>query len=199
MEVSPLDIKGESGDEQYGKDTPYAMFEIFSLSFDVGGTTSNTNEQTIKKNGETFKFKLPPAQNVHKSSANDPETRKGKITVSKAIDLSSPDLFRYCCEKKPIDWAIILIREAGEDAGDGLCTDNPWLRLELTKVHVTDFSWDLDPGASGDEANKTEKLVLEFETIMIFYSRQQLLGGHDSAKTNRWNFAKGDASVDPIR
>jgi type VI secretion system Hcp family effector len=171
MEVSPMDIWGESGDQEYGAGTPYGMFEVFNVSFG----TRNTGWES--EGG---------------ASSQDPETRYGTVSINKAIDKSSPDLFRYCCAKTVMDWAIIYIREAGES------NKNPWLRLEFRDVIVTSFTWDIDPGGSGDDLNKAEKLDLEFHTMYVKYWHQTPSGEHPEEKHGMWNFADQNGSVTPV-
>jgi type VI protein secretion system component Hcp len=212
MEVAPLDIVGESGDIAVGKDTPYAMFEIFSVDFETGSShSSKTSESTTVKgkDGQSFKVNVnvPTAQTPTKSSAENQQDRAGHITIHKAIDYASPDLFRYCCENaksdsdKKIAWAIIYIREAG-GATKAEDIDNPWLRIELTNVRITHFSWDLDPGGGADELNKTEKIDFEFDKMMVYYYQQQKTGLHSAGdkeqKINQWNFADQNANVAPL-
>src|SRR5262249_32692320 len=101
MEVSTYDISGESGDVSYGQDTDYAMFEIASLEFETGATSSDDKNKGKKDAGNKKQQQQQhPTPNSSSSTANDQDTRKGKITVTKSIDYASPDLFRYCCEKK---------------------------------------------------------------------------------------------------
>jgi type VI protein secretion system component Hcp len=203
MEVAPLDIVGESKDTAFGKDTPYEMFEIFSVDFEVGTSDKTTDVSTTKGKDGQIKVNLNQraARTPVKSTSDHKHNEPGRISIHKAIDYSSPDLFRYCCENgkvgsdKKIAWAIIYIREAGGDPKGG---DTPWLRIELTNVRITHFGWDLDPSGGGDELNKTEKIDFEFDKMMVYYYPQQKTGTHEPYKVNQWNFADQNADVAPI-
>lgn len=172
MEISPMDIWGESGDKSYGLHTPYGMFEVFNIQF------TQTNAGFDSTDG---------------ASSPDSDTKFGKIGLSKAIDYSSPDLFRYCCNKTVMDWAILYVREAGDQSAQ------PWLRVELTKVMITNFAWNLEPGGAGDELNKTEQIELEFQKLLMAYSIQDPTGQHDGEKQGMWNYADQNGKVDPIK
>jgi len=196
MEVSTWDIVGESGDREYGQSTDYQMFMVFNIEF--GHTAEDKSKAlSLPKGGpnskgvDTRALMAALAQQGN-SSAVDDKTDKGTITVSKSIDYASADLFVYCANKKPMDWAIIYLRESGEES------THPWLRLEFTKVYVKDFKWSLDPGASGEEAMKAETLTFEFEKIMIKYYPQESTGKHQPMKMGFFNYVQPGDTVAEI-
>jgi type VI protein secretion system component Hcp len=170
------------------------MFEISSLEFNVGDTSSQKDK---KKDDSNSKKDGKHTGSSDQSSVRNPDTGRGTITITKSIDYSSPLLFRYCVDKKlndeqPIDWIIVYCKEAGDDSGD------PWLRLEFREVGVTSFTWDLDPAANAEEAVKMEKITFSFETMRIYYAQQLGTGKHKAPMTNFWNFAKPNEDVAPI-
>src|SRR5262249_9366358 len=195
MEVSTWDIVGESGDREYGQTTDYQMFQVFNIEF--GHTAEDKSKATsLPKSGPNSKgvdtrALLAQLAQSHASAVDD-KTDKGTITVSKSIDYASPDLFVYCANKKPMDWAIIYLRESGEES------THPWLRLEFTKVYVKDFKWSLDPGASGEEAMKAETLTLEFEKMLIKYYPQTKTGEHKAMKMGYFNYVQPGDTVAEI-
>jgi type VI secretion system Hcp family effector len=196
MEVSTWDIKGESGDKEFGADTSYEMFQVFNIEFshtaeDKSKALSLPKGGPNSKGVDTRALMAALAQQSH-SSAVDDKTDKGQITVSKSIDLASPQLFVYCANKKPMDWAIIYLRESGEE------NTHPWLRLEFTQVYVKDFKWSLDPGASGEEAMKAETLTFEFEKMMIKYYPQESTGKHQPMKMGFFNYVQPGDTVAEI-
>ena len=170
MEVEPDEIWGESLDQTYGDSSPCGSFEIFTVGFETG-TTDSGGDKLTGTDSQGKKITLKGQQkNAKMASSNDGEAAKPQISVEKPIDKSSPFLFRYCCEQKPFKWAVIYIREAGEESSI------PWLRMEFQKLKLIKFTWEIDPGAGGDETNKSEKLLFEFETMSITYSEQDPTG-----------------------
>jgi type VI protein secretion system component Hcp len=201
MEVAPMEIWGESGDKEYGDKTAYGMFEVFSISFQTGDTSSHAGTM-VGKDSQGKKITLQNTNNTQQKAGppqDAGDNRVGKLTFEKPIDKSSPFLFRYCCEKTVMPWAIIYIREAGEEPAPGASTI-PWLRIEMQQVKIIDFSWDIDPGAGGDEVNKAEKIQFSFDTMLVCYSEQSIRGRHEqvSSATNMWNFADQTGEVPAI-
>ena len=201
MELAPLDITGESGDEKYGQKSAYGMFEIFSLEFtETPEDKTAAAFRTLASNSkpqDQRSMQLAAAalalqqRSQSQSTATDSATKKGTITITKSIDYASPDLFRYCVNKGKLEipWAIISVREAGEES------EYPWLRIELQTVQVHDFRWSLDPGAGGEKA---ETVTFEFQKILIFYYQQEAAGTHMPKKTAGFNYNDQNDKVDPI-
>ena len=190
IEVAPMDIWGESGDETYGGKTDYGMFEIFSMSFDTGHKDVDTSQGiTVTDAGKKLKVNAPGMNKGGTGTANDPDTRRGEMTVEKGIDYASPDLFRYCCSKKLMKWAILYVREAGEE------NKNPWLIVELQNVNVSQFTWTLEPGGDAESANRAERVTFQFDTMLIRYYQQQATGTHKPMRTGSWNFADQNDKV----
>jgi type VI protein secretion system component Hcp len=191
MEVSTIDIVGESGDESYGEHTPYGMFEIASMNFSHGESAPDEDAAKPKTGG------VNPPQGGGPAALGTKDKKKtnvGEVTIEKAIDKSSTWLFLHSVNKElMMDWAIIYTREAGDPNA------TPWLRLEFRKVRVTHFEWSLDPGGGGEESMKTEKVTFSFQTMLINYYPQMSTGAHDpKLMTASWNFNEPKASVDPI-
>jgi type VI protein secretion system component Hcp len=205
MELSPPgELIGESGDICSGKDTPYQMFEISSFEFETGGKSGTKNEIKVPgPDGKNQKIKLP-GKTGGAPTGTDPKTDAPKFTITKSIDSSSADLFRYCCEnsfgkdensEKKIEFAIVTIRKAGgdRDMKDADDRERIWLRLEFRKLKVVEFKWDLDPDASGEAAMKRETVSFEFDWMEIRYWPQQPDGTLGLLKSKSWNFADANA------
>jgi len=127
MEMSPWAVEGESGDKAWGEGTEYGMFEITSLQFNVGDTTSQMDDSDPETDGSHSRSQRGSGKRhgSGQSMAKHGETSGGEITIEKAIDQTSPVLFRHCVEKgqpgsqgnKKIAWAVVYLREAGESSG----------------------------------------------------------------------------------
>jgi type VI protein secretion system component Hcp len=210
MEVSTWGIIGESGDESYGEKTDYQMFEISSLEFSQ--TTEDPSANLLKhltkgaKGGKGVDLKaLASLSGTGNPGATDEKTKKGTVTVTKAIDKSSPDLFRYCTNldesgknKLKFDWAVVYIRKAGDPG-------RPWLRIEFTGnppdggVFVTDFKWSVDPDAAGEEAMKAETVTFQFDRVLIKYYKQDASGQIlPDFTTSHFNYADPTAGVEEL-
>lgn len=199
MEVSSLSIKGESGDKAWGKETPYAMFEIANFSFEYGDPTPKdaTAATAAGAPGQPGKKPQTPPPRAA-PAAGDVGKTSGKMTIQKSIDYASPDLFRRCCESQEdkkkglINWAILYFREAGDT------TKTPYLQIEFRKLQVATFEWDLDPAEGGEAAGKVEKIAFNFETMLIKYAQQARTGTHLPTAMGMWNFAKHSIDVKEI-
>jgi type VI secretion system secreted protein Hcp len=197
MELSTYAIMGETSDVLYGR-SDFGGFEISSIDFHVGATASAATKTVTtkdKKTGNTVTVQVPDGSSAKTAASGDQDTRKGEVTITKSIDQSSAALFQRCCEKKKVTWGILTIREPGDNP-DG--PRNPWLTLELRELSIKDFSWDVDPAASGDEAMKMEKITFEFEQMYIRYQRQDPSGLHKAKSVGSWDFAKSVVHVAEI-
>ena len=191
MEVSSLKIEGESGDVQFGKDTNYGMFEIASFEFNVGDTSSAT-ANSAPASGSTNAKAVPNKTTPSASAGGDQETGKGSFTIKKSIDYASPSLFRRCCHKIAISWAVITFREAGD------YTREPWLMLEFRELLMKTFNWNIEQTATAEDSMQMETITFEFEGMLIYYQQQKRDGSHAPMQTGSWDFAKHQVHVDPI-
>src|SRR5438045_195773 len=94
MEVSTYQIMGETGDEVFGR-KDYGGFEISSLDFHTGATAkSGKNKVTTQKgkDGTVTKTVTKDDAKTNTPAGDDQDTRKGEITITKAIDKASPAL-----------------------------------------------------------------------------------------------------------
>lgn len=195
MELSTYSVTGEAGDAEYGQRTDYGMFEIANFDFEVGEAPPDDNDAKAKlgkdKDGNP-KIIQPKTKTTARGSKDPKDPHKGKFKIKKSLDSGSPALLRYCCDKKVIAWAVILVREAGDE------TKTPYLHLEFRRLQVDSFSWDLDPAESGEGASKMETVGFVFDTILITYSQQKSTGLHEPMKSIGWNFADQNDEVDPL-
>lgn len=220
MEIQDPDTWGETYDKRYGYDDAAASrmkggFEIFSFEF--GEVPDNTEDDDLEK-------QLNAAEKARRDGKPVPKIRKKKrkggkdehqyplFTIKKRIDESSADIYRLFCwgkckgdsktskakdfqKKSLIEWAVITIRRTGT-LPDATGKRQPWLVLEFTDLRVKEFSWDLNPGASGDDLNEQETVKFEFKTINYKYYEQEMTGEHFMAREFQWDFEDVGAKVD---
>jgi type VI secretion system secreted protein Hcp len=88
------------------------------------------------------------------------------ITLSKYVDKSTPNLYKYCFQGKAVGDAKITLRKAGGDS------PVEYLVLKLTEVFVSSVSTSGHDGAG----LATESVALNFAKIEITYTIQDALG-----------------------
>jgi type VI secretion system secreted protein Hcp len=100
------------------------------------------------------------------------------LSLTKYIDLSSPDLMLACCNGKHFPEATLVVRKAGE-------TPLEYLKLTLTEVLVTSVS----TGGSGGEDRLTENVTLNFAKVKVDYIEQTEKGGTGGKPKMGWDIA----------
>lgn len=88
------------------------------------------------------------------------------ISVTKYIDLASPNLMLYCANGKHVTKGTITIRKAGENPLE-------YLKISMKNILVTSYS----TGGSGGEERLTENVSLNFAEVKIEYAQQTETGG----------------------
>jgi len=100
------------------------------------------------------------------------------LSLTKYIDLSSPDLLLACCNGKHFPEATLTVRKAGE-------TPLEYLKIKLTEVLVTSVS----TGGSGGEDRLTENVTLNFAKVNLDYVEQTEKGGTGGKPKMGWDIA----------
>lgn len=100
------------------------------------------------------------------------------ISLTKYIDLASPDLMLACCNGKHIPEATLTVRKAGE-------TPLEYLKIKLTDVLVTAVS----TGGSGGEDRLTENVTLNFAKVNVDYVEQTEKGTPGGKPKMGWDVA----------
>src|SRR5262249_37997467 len=113
MELSDEDVWGETYDDQFGEQgRSWGAFEVSSFDF---GVTSNRKE--MEDSGDT---KSDGKSDGKKGSKTVGSTATGlgaalqahptvkQFTIHKWIDKASPDLFLFCCQQRPIQFAKLF-------------------------------------------------------------------------------------------
>jgi type VI secretion system secreted protein Hcp len=100
------------------------------------------------------------------------------LSLTKYIDLASPDLMLACCNGKHFPEATLTVRKAGE-------TPLEYLKIKLTEVLVTSVS----TGGSGGEDRLTENVTLNFAKVNLDYVEQAEKGGVGGKPKMGWDIA----------
>ncbi|MGH8260104.1 MAG: Hcp family type VI secretion system effector [Steroidobacteraceae bacterium] len=101
------------------------------------------------------------------------------ISVSKYIDLASPNLMLYCANGKHITKGTITVRKAGENPLE-------YLKITMEKILVSSYS----TGGSGGEDRLTESVGLNFAKVKVEYAQQDEKGGKSGTNDFTWNIAE---------
>jgi type VI secretion system secreted protein Hcp len=146
------DVKGESKDDSHKGE-----IDVLSWSWGV------SNSGTAHTGGGMGAGKV----NVH------------DLTLTKYVDLSSPDLLLACCNGKHIPEATLTVRKAGESPLE-------YLKIKLTDVMVTSVN---TGGSSGGDDRLTETLTLNFGKVNVDYVEQTEKGAAGGKPKMGWDVA----------
>jgi type VI secretion system secreted protein Hcp len=100
------------------------------------------------------------------------------ISITKYIDLASPNLMLFCANGKHIKEGTLTVRKAGENPLE-------YLKIKLTKVLVSSYS----TGGSGGEERLTENVTLNFAEVKVEYAAQDEKGGKAGTNDFGWDIA----------
>jgi type VI secretion system secreted protein Hcp len=98
------------------------------------------------------------------------------LSLTKYIDVSSPDLMLFCCNGKHVAKAQLTVRKAGETALE-------YLIIKLEDVLVASVS----TGGSGGEDRLTEHVTLNFAKVDVEYTGQDAKGGAGAKPKMGWD------------
>ncbi len=101
------------------------------------------------------------------------------ISVTKYIDLASPNLMLFCANGKHIAKGAITIRKAGENPLE-------YLKISLTNILVSSYS----TGGSGGEDRLTENVTFNFQQVKVEYAQQAEKGGKSGTNDFGWDIAQ---------
>lgn len=100
------------------------------------------------------------------------------ISVTKYIDLASPNLMLFCANGKHLAKGTLVVRKAGENPLE-------YLKITLTEILVTAYS----TGGSGGEDRLTENVTLNFAKVKVEYNQQADKGGKAGSSDFGWDIA----------
>lgn len=145
-------IKGESQDDKH-KD------EIDVLAWSWGMSQSGTTH-------------MGGGGGAGKVQVND-------MSITKYVDLATPNLMLYCCNGKHIPNILLTVRKAGENA------------LEYLKITMKDaLISSVTSSGSMDEDRLTEQLSMNFASVKVEYTPQKADGTAGAAVEMGWNIEK---------
>src|SRR5262245_22143443 len=98
------------------------------------------------------------------------------LSLTKYIDLSSPDLMLACCNGKHYPEAKLTVRKAGESPLE-------YLVIKMTDVMITSVS----TGGSGSNDRLTENVALNFAKVNVDYVEQLPGGGKGGTPKMGWD------------
>ncbi len=101
------------------------------------------------------------------------------ISVTKYIDLASPNLMLFCANGKHIAKGTITVRKAGENPLE-------YLKISLENILVTSYS----TGGSGGEERLTENVSLNFAKVKVEYAQQDEKGAKKGSNDFGWNISE---------
>jgi type VI secretion system secreted protein Hcp len=98
------------------------------------------------------------------------------LSLTKYIDVSTPDLMLSSCNGKHIPKAQLTVRKAGENALE-------YLIIKLEDILVASVS----TGGSGGEDRLTENVTLNFAKVDVEYTQQDAKGGAGAKPKMGWD------------
>jgi type VI secretion system secreted protein Hcp len=105
------------------------------------------------------------------------------ISVTKYLDLATPNLMLYCANGKHITKGTLTVRKAGENPLE-------YVKITLKNILVTSYS----TGGSGGEDRLTENVSLNFAEVKVEYQQQGGTGGKAGSNDFDWNIAENTKS-----
>jgi type VI secretion system secreted protein Hcp len=100
------------------------------------------------------------------------------LSLTKYIDMATPDLMLACCNGKHYPEAKLTVRKAGE---------NPLEYVVITMQDV--IITGVQTGGSGGEDKLTENVTLNFAKVKVDYKEQTATGTVGATPSMGWNVA----------
>lgn len=147
-------IKGETVDKAYKSKN---AMDILAWSWGIHNTGT---------------FHSGPGGGTGKSAFND-------MTVTKFVDLASPNIMLYCANGKHVAKGTLTVRKAGENPLE-------YLKIKLTNILISNYT----TGGSGGDERTTENVSLNFAQIQLEYAAQDDKGGKSGTNDFGWNIAE---------
>ncbi len=109
------------------------------------------------------------------------------VNLSKAVDSTSPGIFKVLTTGTRFKSARLVIRKAG-------AVKTGYLQYEFNTVLVSSQRW---TGTSGDDSPQ-ETVSLVVGQALLSYQRERPAGTYDKAATAAWNFITNTSVFDPL-
>ena len=146
-------IEGETHDV-FEKDFSSMQVKSYRFGFELEDTET---EETVSKDGKSN----PHAPSLH------------AVQITKALDMSSPHLFKALTHAARFDYAWLWQKKAGGKRG--ISGDYFW-KIEMRQVTVTSVEWSAQAGDSPEET-----IMLKYQEIEVEYRPQKKDGSLDAA------------------
>lgn len=101
------------------------------------------------------------------------------LSVTKYVDLSSPNLMLYCANGDHFDSATLTVRKAGKQPLE-------YMVITMKQVLVTSVS----TGGSGGEDRLTENVTLNFAEVYYDYKKQKKDGSGEAPISFKWKISE---------
>ena len=156
-----MEIKGIPGDSEDKQHKGWIEFQSFShgVSQSIGGARS------------------------YAGSATSGRCDHQDMTIIKAVDSASPELFKKCCAGTHIDTVTIkLMRASGESQ-----TRVTFMQWDFKDVVISSVS----PGGSAQGGDPVESVSLNYGEIKLTYVKSKGQGGGEAGKVmGGWSVTK---------
>lgn len=103
------------------------------------------------------------------------------LSLTKYVDLSSPNLMLYCANGDHFDEATVYVRKAGKQPLE-------YMKIVMKKVLVTSVS----TGGSGGEDRLTENVTLNFAEVYYDYKKQKPDGSGEAPVSFKWKIGENE-------
>ena len=100
------------------------------------------------------------------------------LSVTKRVDLATPDLMLACFKGTHIPEAVLTVRKAGNRPLE-------YPKITMTSCLITSVS----TGGSGDEDRLTENIAINFSKVKVDYDQQTAAGGKGAHNSMEYDFA----------
>jgi type VI secretion system secreted protein Hcp len=101
------------------------------------------------------------------------------LSITKYVDLSSPNLMLYCANGDHFASATLTVRKAGKQPLE-------YMKITMKQVLVTSVS----TGGSGGEDRLTENVTLNFAEIYYDYKKQKPDGSGEAPVSFKWKISE---------
>jgi type VI secretion system secreted protein Hcp len=153
-----VDMTAKIGDMKGESVTTGHVGEIDVLSFSFGGSQSGTMHAST-------------GGGAGKANVQD-------LSVTKWVDLATPDLMLACFKGTHIPEAVLSVRKAGD-------TPLEYIKITMTSCLITSVS----TGGSGGEDRLTENIAINFAKVKVDYDQQIAAGGKGAHGSMEYDIA----------
>jgi type VI secretion system secreted protein Hcp len=157
-----------------------------SMFLEIKGVTGEAQNKDFKSKNAIDIFSYSLGASNPSSVGTGAGSGAGKVSISslsiqKAVDKATPDLFLHCCQGTHFDKAVLTVREAGGTS------PVDYVVMEFDQVFVDSVSW----GAASGGDKPSESVSFSFGKIKFTYSMQDEKGKGSKAGEAGWDIGGG--------